>query len=222
MLKAARGFKPQVVVVQGDLADCYAVSSHSKDPRRIADLEEEVENVKAGLDELDALKAKEKIFIEGNHCDRLRRYLSDKAPQLFGTVSIPKIFGLKDRGWKYIPYKSDTRLGKLYLTHDVGVAGRFAAYKALDTYQHSCATAHTHRISYLVEGNAAGEYKVSATFGWLGDVAQVDYMCAVRARKDWALGFGIGYLDDKSGIVYLTPIPIVKYRCVVEGKLYTG
>ena len=162
-----------------------------------------------------------KVHLTGN-CDRLRRYLSDKAPELFGTVSIPRIFNLPERGWRYVPYKSDTKLGKLYLTHDVGNAGRFAAHKALDTYQHSVVTGHSHRMSYIVEGNAVGEHKVSAMFGWLGDVNSIDYMHAVKARKDWALGFGIGHLDPTSGIVYLTPVPIVKYTCVLNGRLHRG
>lgn len=221
-LKVGKAFRPDILVVMGDLADFYAVSSHSKDPRRSRDLTWEVGKVNDALDALDTLGARRKIFIEGNHCDRLRRYLEAKAPELFGTVSIPALFRLKERGWAYVPYKHDVQLGKLHLTHDVGNAGRYAAFRALDTYQHSNVTGHSHRFSYVVEGNAVGEYKVSAQFGWLGDVNQIDYMHRARSRKDWALGFGLGYLDPGSGIAYLTPVPIVRYTCVVNGRLFRG
>jgi hypothetical protein len=222
MLKVVKTFKPHTIAIIGDFADFYAVSSHSKDPRRRRNLEWEVEQVKAGLDELDTLGAKRKLYISGNHEDRLRRYLQDKAPELFGTISIPTLFGLRERGWAYIPYKQDTKVGKLHLTHDVDNAGRYASFKALDVFQHSVVTGHSHRLSYIVEGNAVGEYKVSAQFGWLGDVEQIDYMHRVKAKKDWALGFGLGYLDEETGIAYLTPVPIVRYTCVVEGKLFKG
>lgn len=220
MLKAAKAFKPEVLVCIGDLADFYSVSSHSKDPARTERLVDELVDVNVALDELDALGAKEKFFIAGNHCDRLTRYLQDKAPELFGVVKIPALFRLNERGWHYTPYKKHIKIGRMHFTHDVGVAGRNATFKALDTYQHSVVTGHTHRLQYIVEGNAVGEYKLSAQFGWLGDVNKIDYMQEANANKNWALGFGIGYHDTESGIVYLTPIPIVKYSCIVEGKLY--
>lgn len=221
-LKAGRAIRPHTIVVIGDLADFYSVSSHSKDPRRERRLEREVAEVRAALDQLDALGAKDKIYVAGNHCDRLTRYLQDKAPELFETVTIPGVLGLKERGWTYTPYKHHTRLGKLYLTHDVGASGRNATFKALDTFQHSVVTGHAHRLQYVVEGNAAGEFKLSAQFGWLGDIRKIDYMSAQVATKNWALGFGYGYHDTASGIVYVTPVPIVNYTACVNGQVIRG
>jgi hypothetical protein len=57
-------------------------------------------------------------------------------------------------------------------------------------------------------------------FGWLGNVDEVDYMHRVKAKKEWSLGFGIGYLDKSTGVVYVQPVPIVNYTAVVEGVLY--
>jgi len=204
----------------GDFADFYAVSSHSKDPRRALDLKNEVEASKDGLKQLKALGAKNNQFISGNHEDRLERYLKDKAPELFDFISIPEILDLKKIGFQYTPYKSSYKLGKLYVTHDAGSAGRTAHLKALDTFQHNIVIGHVHRMHYSVEGNAAGEKHCSAAFGWLGDANDVDYMHKVKINRDWSLGFGIGYIEPKSGTVYLQPIPIINYTCVVEGKLY--
>ncbi len=164
-----------------------------------------------------------KVSLTGN-CDRLHRYLSKRAPALDGLegTSIPAMLGLKERDWHYVPYKSHIKKGKVHFTHDVGTAGRYAAYKALDLYQHSVVTAHTHRMSYIVEGNATGEVKLSCTLGWLGDASQIDYMHKQKVAKDWALGFGVGYVEPTSGHWFIQPIPIVHYRCVVNGVLYTG
>lgn len=220
MLKAAQAFKPDIINIQGDFADFYAVSSHSKDPNRKDNLEFEVSAVLEALDQLDALKAKRKIFVSGNHEDRLERYLMDKAPELFNIVKISKLFELKQRGWEYVPYKSDTRIGKLYSTHDTGCAGRRAVFSNLDTYHHNVVGGHTHRLAYIVEGNATGAAHVSATFGWLGDSKQTDYMFRIKSARDWALGFGVGYLAE-DGTVYLVPVPIVNYSVCLEGKVYS-
>jgi predicted phosphodiesterase len=226
MLQVGRAIQPHHLIVNGDLADFYSVSSHSKSPKRTLLLADELQDVRKGLDELDALGAEDKRFIAGNHEDRLTRYLQDKAPELFDIVDIPELFKLAERGWTYTSYKDDTKIGRVNVTHDVGAAGRNAVFRALDTYQHSVITGHTHRMQYIVEGNATGEYKLSASFGWLGDRTKIDYMHRAKVFKDWALGFGVGYVHADTGIAYLTPVPIIDvkgtYTCVVNGHYYEG
>lgn len=221
VLLVGKALAPKHLVVLGDFADFFSVSSHSKDPNRANKLDQEIEDVNIGLDELEKITpGAKRLFVSGNHEDRLTRYLQDKAPELHNILSIPELLKLNKRGWTYVPYKTDFQLGKMHFTHDVGHAGRSSVFQCLDTYQHSIVTGHTHRMAYVVEGNAVGENKVSAQFGWLGDVTEADYMHRAKALKNWALGFGIGYLDPKSGIVYLTPVPIVNYTCVVNGKFF--
>lgn len=219
MLKAGKSFKPDHCIILGDFADFYGVSSHSKDPNRALKLKEEIEATKEALDRVTALGAKNNVFVSGNHEDRLERYLRDKAPELFNFISIPKILELKEKGFKYTPYKQAYKIGKLNITHDCGKAGRVAHLQSLDTFQHNIVIGHTHRLGYAVEGNAQGERHVTAMFGWLGEVNEIDYMHQVKARKDWSLGFGIGYLDPSSGVVYLVPVPIIKDTVLIEGKL---
>ncbi len=113
-----------------------------------------------------------------------------------------------------------TALGSLYLTHEVGTAGIGTARKAMDTFMHSVVTGHAHRLQYVVEGDATGEARVSALFGWLGDIEEVDYMSRASAARSWAQGFGIGYLNPDSGVVHLVPVPVVDKTVVVEGTLY--
>lgn len=218
LLKAACVLKPDTCVILGDFADFYCVSSHDKSPKRNRSLDTELTASNKSLDILDKLGFKKKIFIAGNHEDRLERYLMTKAPELFETVRIEKLFKLKQRGWVYVPYKEHYKLGKLYLTHDTGKAGETAHTKALNDFQDNVCIGHTHRLGYQVVGNAKGKPHVAAMFGWLGDVKKVDYMHKIKAFRDWALGFGIGYITS-SGIAYLTPVPIVNYTCLIEGQL---
>jgi predicted phosphodiesterase len=219
MLKAGKAFKPDHTIILGDFADFYGVSSHSKDPNRALKLKEEIEATKTALDQVKALGAKNNVFVSGNHEDRLERYLRDKAPELFNFISIPKILELSEKGFKYTPYKQAYKIGKLNVTHDAGTAGRYAHYKSLDTFQHNVVIGHTHRIGYAVEGDAQGNRHLTAQLGWLGDVSEIDYMHQVKARKDWSLGFGIGYLDPKTGVVYLIPTPIINGTVLIEGEL---
>lgn len=220
-MDALADFKADVFVSLGDFMDCFSVSHWSKDPSRALTLQDEIDHAHALLDEIEArTPGARRIYISGNHEDRLQRYLQDKAPELFSLIDVPRLLKLAERGWEYVPYKQSIKIGKLHLTHDVGSAGRYNVYRALDTFQSPIATGHTHRLGYVVEGDATGDSQVSAQFGWLGDVEQVDYMHRVKARRDWALGFGYGYVDKRTGYTYLVPVPIVNGTAVVEGRVY--
>lgn len=218
VLKVGKALKPKHLIVLGDFGDFYAVSAHDKNPERAQNLSYEVEEINKALDKLDSLGASNKQFIEGNHENRLERYLQTEAPELFDMVKVDKLFALKERGWKYTPYKSHSKIGKLYLTHDTGKAGATAHTAALNDFQDNVVIGHTHRLAYTVTGNAKGIPHVAAMFGWLGDANQADYMHRIKAMRDWALGFGYGYLEPATGNVYLVPVPIVNYGCVVNGK----
>jgi UDP-2,3-diacylglucosamine pyrophosphatase LpxH len=219
LLQVGRSLRPQHIVVIGDFADFYSVSDHDKAPERANRMDEELAEVDACLDQLDALGARDKLYIEGNHEDRLRRHLM-KNPALARVVSTEKLLRLKERGWEFVPYKRHAQRGAVHFTHDVGASGRNAVFRALDVYGHSVVSGHTHRFAYIVEGTATGECKLSATFGWGGDVEQVDYMNLAKARRDWALGFAAGYFDSRSGYCYLTPLPVVHGTVCFNGTLF--
>ena len=221
-IKAARGFKPDVVVHMGDLADCYTVSAHSKNPERVLTLRDEIVQVRALRKQMEALDPSRLIFIEGNHEDRLRRYLQDKAPELFGLVSIDDLLKLSENGWQFTPYKQYAKIGKLHLTHDTGNSGKYTTARALEAFQASVVIGHHHALGYLVAGDAKGKHQVAAQFGWLGDFRSIDYLQQVKAWRNWSHGFGTGYHDRKSGVVWLTPHPIVGYRACVEGRVYSA
>jgi hypothetical protein len=222
MLNAAAGWGVDRIACIGDLADCYAVSDHNKNPARALKLKWEIKDVNKGLDELDSLGAEDKVITLGNHENRLQRYLETRAPELYEMVDLATELRLIPRGWKVTQYKDHTKLGKVYLTHDVGFAGRYSVFQTGDTFNHSVVTGHTHRMAYVVENDATGKTpRVSAQFGWLGDTEKVDYMARAKARKFWPQGFGYGY-GDSDGIQYLVPAPIVDNKVVVEGKLYRG
>ena len=219
MLKAMNDFKPDIIAILGDFSDFYSVSKFSKDPSRKTNLKWEIEEVNKYLDRLDTLGARKKIFVAGNHEFRLDRFIQDKAPELYGIINTEQAFRLKERKWTFIPYRRDFKLGKVYLTHDVNSSGRNAAHKVIDTYMHSAITGHSHRMLYVVEADGIGEPILSAQFGWLGDISKVDYQHRIVAVKNYVLGFGIGYMEEETGLTFSVPVPIIHNKCMINGKI---
>lgn len=220
MMEAAKDFKPDHVILMGDFVDFYSVSAHDKNPLRKTRLEDEVSQAVDAMWRIKKLKAKSYTYIAGNHEDRLTRYLMQKAPELYGVVDIQSALALDKLGFAYVPYRSHHRIGKVYATHDTGKAGWNAHKLAIDAFHRSVVIGHTHRFGYIIQGDASGDKHVGAMFGWLGDAKQVDYMHNINVLKDWSLGFGVGYLNPKTGYVYLVPVPIVNYSCVLNDTLY--
>jgi hypothetical protein len=223
MLKAARAFKPDRVVVLGDFVDCASISHHSKDPTRVAGFQNEIDDANLGLDDLESLGAKKYDFVEGNHEYWLPRLIQDRAPELAGlrTLTIPSLLRLRERGWSYTPYRKHLRVGHLYITHETGKAGANAHVHARNTFESNAVIGHSHRLGVHYSGNAQGKCRVGAMFGWLGDVDQIDYAHRIQALRDWQLGFGVGYLEP-SGVIHLQAVPIINNRCVVDGRLIRG
>ncbi len=202
--------------------DCYSLSAHLKDPTRVFRWVEERAVGRKLRRQLDALGASRKVFTEGNHEYRLIRYIRDKAPELDGVLSMDDELELSASGWEYIPYREHVKVGKVYFTHDTRNSGKYTTSRALDAFQHSVSIGHHHQMQYMIEGDATGKYRVGAQFGWLGDPKQADYMNRIKALRTWSLGFGVGYHDQSSGLVFLTPVPIVKYTCALEGRIFKG
>ncbi len=123
-LKALEAFipdyKPDVVVILGDLLDFPSVSTWDEgtvrmEGQRIRD------DLIAGNEMLDRIegwwKWKEKFFFEGNHEERLQRHL-DRNPKLIGLVNVFRDLNLKDRGFKVVPIeRKGERIGKLRFHH---------------------------------------------------------------------------------------------------------
>ena len=218
LLKVCQAFKPDTIAVIGDFADCYIVSDHQKDPSRESLWVEEKKQVIQCKEQLEHTGAKRLILTAGNHEDRYDRYLKNKAPALFEHDKIKKELEFDRGGWEYVPYKDYTTIGKMNVTHDVGHSGKYAAFQTLDAFQDNVVFGHTHRLCAVYSGNVKGHPHVCLNIGWLGDVSKIDYMHQAKAKKDWQLGFGIGY-KEPGGIVHAFPIPIIFYKCIIDGKL---
>jgi hypothetical protein len=207
------------IVCLGDLLDNYAVSSHMKDPARRERFLEEVASANEGLDELDAIGADSKDFVEGNHEWRYERFIADKAPELHGLTTIRQLLRLDDRVWSYTPYRSHLRVGKINITHDLERAGRGAHDDARAAFEGNAVIGHTHRMALSYEASVNGRVHLGCMFGWLGDYSRIDYRHAVRARREWVHGVGIG-VREPDGTVHIHCAPFIGGKaCVFENVI---
>lgn len=229
MLEVASDLKSQLneIVVLGDYADFYSVSSHSRDPRVFHMLQDEVVDVLAGLSELDHLfPDAKKVFLQGNHEFRLERYLVDKAPALFGITDTRFLLGFDQRpNWRYIPYgpnQSHKVLGSyLRARHEpLASSAKATAAKALCSIVYG----HIHRIESSHIVGMDGTNHIACSVGWLGDKSKDLIYSYVKNHHQWQMGFGLCWVDQKNKFFHLDTVHILEdgnqVSCVVNGKLY--
>ena len=212
--------RPDVVVLLGDHVDCFTISRFDKTPDRVKSLEDEI----AVTNELlDRIKAPVVHYCEGNHEHRLPRYLSQKAPELWGMMSMRKLLKIDERGWKWRNYRDDAvRIGRMAFKHDVGRCGKYASHHSLADYGGNICFGHTHHGGTVYQSTVKGSQRVALNTGWLGDVDAIDYRHREMARRDYQHGFGLVYVDDSTGNVYAQFKPIVGGSCEVDGTLITA
>ena len=220
VMKVMKSLSPDILVILGDFADFYQVSDHLKHPSRWESFDSEVQACKKLLRQMESYVEGRKIYIMGNHEYRLERYLAKNAPDLNPYVSVNQLFELQEHGWEVVNYKEDIQIGPLWLTHDVGESGIHSTRKAGHSYQDNVVIGHNHRLDYHVAGNAKGIPHVASSFGWLGDVAMIDYMHKLKARTNWVHGFGWAQWDTKTNLMYINPVPLINGTCCIEGRIF--
>lgn len=218
MLDVASDFRPNEVVYLGDFQDCYCVSDYSKNPNQNWKLlSEELEAGQAAMRELEKrARANAYVFIEGNHENRIERYLHAYAPVLGDLGSVREILKIP-ANYRYYPYgqKNFYKMPGLVATHGT-VTSKHPAYASIQKLGCSLIFGHTHRLQKAVTRNLEGEEFRGYNCGWLGDMQKAaEY---IKDVADWSLGFALGVWTEKEFFIELNHIQ--NYKVLAHGKIY--
>jgi predicted phosphodiesterase len=140
------------VLLNGDLLDCYQLSSHYREPDK-GRFRDEIDCGKAFLAWLRSRFPRGRIvYKEGNHDDRLRRYLAERAPALFDLpgFDLPGFLGLQNLGVEWVGDKRVIHLGRLPVVHGHEFRGGGGVNPARWLFLRAVSTAlcgHFHRTS---------------------------------------------------------------------------
>lgn len=212
-----RDLKPDGIVLNGDIVDCYAISDFSKDPENVKKWGLSREITEAGYLMTLFRDIPVKWWIGGNHEDRWRR-VQWQHPNLKGMLkSFPEAFHMNDYGFKWKPYGGTLMLGKLLVTHGSLVMKHsgWTARAEFDKYGSSVLHGHTHRLGVYYRTNARGVH------------GGYENGCLCRMHPeyvqypDWQQGFSIVHVDD-SGWFNVQQIPVLKRRTFFYGKERVG
>ncbi len=208
--------QPEQLVIGGDLIDMYSVSQFNKDPSRASQLQEELDDARDYLIELRNMLPKTKItYIEGNHEDRLRKYLM-RHPELHGlrALEIPSLLDLKELK---IDYTLDYTYKGFLFKHG-NRASMYSARWELNDEGTSGMSGHIHKPQSFTDKTRRGEKKWSIV-GHLSDESKADYL-GRGGTSSWVEGFGVVNFYPKEKLWNVDIVDIIDHKFVYEGVVY--
>ncbi len=207
--------KPDHVILNGDWADFYKISSFDKDPTRLETLQDEINIIRRFFRALRRLGNFKITWVQGNHEDRLRRYLWKVSPELasLDCLKFDKLMGLKEFKIRYV--EDGVWVGKIYVTHG-SIVRKHSGYSAKAEFEkNGCSgiSNHTHRD---------GKYTVrtrGGNFAWWENFC----MCQLDAEyikgiANWTQGFSV--ITQSGGQERVEQIAIINGKYIYGGKLY--
>lgn len=158
------------VLLNGDTLDSHEISNHDREPSAPRYIDE-VETGRKLLAWIRAQFPKARLVLkEGNHEERLSRYIIQRAPALFGLegVDLPALLKLKDVGAEWVTDKRVMTLGKLCVVHGHEYRGGGGVMPARWLYlraKYVSMCGHFHRSSEHGERNIRGTEERSWSLG---------------------------------------------------------
>lgn len=187
----AQGRGHDLIILNGDIMDCHTVSHWERDPR-LRNLKEELDIGRAFLDSVEmAFPNAKKIYKEGNHEERLERYLKQKAAELLGTEEfmLENLLKTRARGIEYIKDQRAIYLGQLPVIHGHEANIKSTSVNVARTLylrlKHSGMCGHLHKVSQHTETRRLdGEIISTWSIGHMSD-PHPQY----TRNNEWAFGF---------------------------------
>jgi metallophosphoesterase superfamily enzyme len=200
-LSFIKDFKPDHVILGGDILDCGSISHHNfgkpgavEGFRMLADAKELKEAV---IEPLEKIGADTLTYIVGNH----EKWLSDlivKTPALDGIVNVEAMLDLDD-DWNVVPNGETHKLGKLVFMHgDQVKGGEHSAKWATVAYEANVRFGHHHTFQTYTKTSALDAN------GHTG----IAVPCLCRKNPNygggspnrWMQGFLWGYVNGPKGL----------------------
>ena len=210
--------QPDLIIYPGDTGDFYLLSKFDKNPNRAYSLQADLSMAGGMFKRHRSICPNARMIEEdGNHEDRLRRFLWGNSPALasLDCLTVEGLYKLKESDVEHIPYEEGVMInGNFMVTHGdlVRAHSSFTAKGMSDKHGGSGIHGHTHRLGSYYKRNRFGVY------GWWENGCLCDLNPDYVTNPNWQQGFSlVHFIQDR---FWVEPIPIIKRKFMYGGKIY--
>lgn len=215
-------YKPDKIILAGDVMDCGAISTFDQDRRHIKDIDIEIAWATEFLDLLKDLTTSPIYYLEGNHEQRPARTLARNnagMTPVADKVGISALLDLESRGINWIPHDRFLPLAEFLVTHGHIVRKHTpqAARAIADEETKAVICGHTHRLGATVK-------RTYSSYHW---AVETGCMCDLnphwtKSRPDWANG--MVWITDPEDLTIQSGVELIHIQetgFLFRGKWYS-
>lgn len=213
-------FKPDYIFLLGDIIDFYSISRFDKDPERLTSLQDDLDLTITHLYKIRQENPKAKIiYFEGNHCQRLMRYLWQH-PEI-SKLKVLQLNNLLEFGKlkiEFIPWNKNYDFHGYQIEHGE-IVRKHSGYTARGMMEKrgvSGISGHSHRLGTHYLSNCGGDYV------WLENGCLCNRDPEYVKSPNWTNGFSVGYFKQNDERFAMEQICITKGKAVYAGEEYCG
>lgn len=225
ILKFIKEKQPKIIVLNGDIIDCFEVSAFTKSVWVESSFKKEISQTKAFLSELRLTCPDSRIiFIEGNHEFRIKKYLNNYAREIafLDILNLEYLLDLSLYNIEYIQVKKGLnsfadnfiKIDELYIGHfnRVNKHSGYTAKNLADDKGVCLIQGHTHRggtyYKTLINGTIIRAFE---------NFCLCDQSPNYLVNPNWQLGFTIVLFNEQH---YVYPIELINYSFFWGDKYY--
>jgi predicted phosphodiesterase len=193
------------LILNGDILDASSISRHPK-TSGMPNFTYEINLAKTFLSNLQSDFPNVKIYFkEGNHEDRLQRYIMERAEQLDGLVDLETMLEFEKRNIHHVESLRYMSVNGIHVFHghEIQVSGRNAVKRLYEKTAHSALMGHVHRVDHFVKKGTDEIYRDTYTVGCLCKLKQA-YMMHSDSQHGMAIIEKDGHVRNheiRNGIV---------------------
>ena len=212
-------YQPDTIYLNGDILDCYAISSFDKDPKRQLKFQDELDSAYDFILSIREAAPKAKvIYTEGNHEFRLTRFLiAHPEVSSLRALHIRNLLHLDELGVRWVSARDKEYCNGVKITHGSRIS-KWSAYTAKQEYDAagvSGCSGHSHRASLYRHRDETGDHI------WMegGCLCLLDpeYMNGVT---NWQQSFIIGETSTGGHRFQLSHVNIANGKILYQGHLF--
>lgn len=211
------------IVLNGDIMDCYNLSTHLKDPEIKLYFDEEIEYGKMRLKELRSIFKGKIVYNAGNHESRMERQISNQCPAFFRYIDLKQILELESLGIDWIPFSPNQQynvLNSKLIARHTPIGNN--ALTTINRANCSVIFGHNHQVHENQKVTLDGNCIRGISNGCLCDKNH-PAMQYVATHHQWQLAFSVVTVLD-SGVWLNQLIHIIEkngiFTCLFDGKVY--
>jgi UDP-2,3-diacylglucosamine pyrophosphatase LpxH len=217
-----RDYKPDCVIVNGDIFDCYSASKYQQSPERAECLQDEFDTGKPIMQEIDDLGADTYVG-EGNHDARIQWLaINKKSTHKLRCLELKNAAEMPKR-WSYHPSQYRFRISSLSILHGdlKGFGGgKYVASRMYERLKTSCLFGHFHRQQSHIDRTDNGVCRGGWASPCLANIEDVseEYI----TDPPWANGLATIDIGWPHGTFSVSQHLITDGRLQVAGQTYTA